>query len=151
MKAKNCILLFFVVVSFCLVGLLFAEPHWNNQTTLSTQDDGDSIRPFSVNVSSNPTLVYYSTQTAQPKNLGYSSPDRVVTIENTSLFNLFCSTSSGFTQASGNRWQVFGSSYPTGSIWQTYSAPTQIWCAFEAAFGSGTKELLGWIGYDSQD
>lgn len=151
MKERNLVFLFFAVISLFLVGLVFAEPHWNNQVTLTTQDDGDSIRPFSVNVSSNPTLVYYSTQTAQPKNLGYSSPDRVVAIENTSLFNLFCSTGSGFSSGAGNRWEVFGSSYPTGSIWQTYSAPNQIWCAFETAFGSGTKEILGWVGYDSQD
>ncbi len=151
MKVKGILFYFLAAVSLGLVAIAFAEPHWNNQVTLVSEDEGDSIRPFSVSVSSNPTLVYYSTQTAMPKNVGYVSPDRFLSIENTSTFNLFCSTSSGFTSGSGNRFEIFGSTYPVGNIWGTYSAPTQIWCAFETAFGSGTKEILGWVGFDSQD
>lgn len=136
-----------------LIAVSFAEPHWNNQTTLMTQDDGDSLRPFSVSIgTTTPVLVYYSTQTAQPKNVGYASPDRVLVIENTQPFHLFCSTSSGFSATSGNRFVILSTAAGRGeAIFKIYSAPNQIWCVFETAAGAGLKEILGWVGFDSQD
>lgn len=138
---------------------LCAEPHWNNQTTFMAQDDGDSLRPFSVSIgTTTPVLVYYSTQTAAAARSGYASPDRVLTIQNPQAYNLFCSTSIGFSATAGNRFEVFsssvvaaGSAYRGSNVFETHAAPSQIWCVFESAAGAGLKEILGVVGYDSGD
>jgi hypothetical protein len=135
-----------------LVMVAKAEPHWNYQTTMSAQDDGDSMRMFTASVgTTTPVLVYYSTQTAAPQRSAYASPDRILTIENIQLYNLFCSTTNTVSATSGNRFEIFGTTYPCSLPFQTYAAPANVWCIFETAAGSGTKEVLGWVGYDSQD
>lgn len=149
-KMKRYLILVLAIV-VGIYGYLEAEPHWNNQTTFMAQDDGDSMRTFTVSIgTTTPVSVYYSTQTAAPARNGYSSPDRVVMVQNLHPFNLYCSTYSTVSATSGNRF-VIRASTQSGNTFTTYSAPPQLWCIFDSPAGAGTREVLGWVGYDSQD
>ena len=151
---KNRFLVLFGIV-FVLLGFIslkaYSEPHWNNQTTFMSQDDGDSMRMFSIQVGTvTAARVYYSTQTAAPQRSAYASPDRILTIENPTSFNLFCGTYPTVNATSGARFEIFNATTPTLNVFQTYAAPSNIYCIFEAA-ANGSKEVLGWVGYDSGD
>lgn len=134
-------------------GILRGEPHSNNQTLFMAQDDGDSIRAFTVSVgTTTPVLVYYSTQTAQPQRTAYASPDRILTIQNIQNFNLFCSTFPTMSATSGPRFLIISTAAGRGDpFFQTYAAPSRVYCIFEPAAGASLLEVLGWVGYDSGD
>lgn len=130
-----------------------AEPHWNNQTTLMAQDDGDSIRPFSVTISSSATLIYFSTQTAAPSRTTETSVDRFLAIQNQTSFDVYCTTFAATNPLVVPRWVIYSTVTAATSLfsqWITYSAPTRIYCAENTATTT-TGPLIGWIGYDSGD
>ena len=145
----------FAVLTLLSAKVVFSEPRETGlfQSNLVIIDNGDSIRPFTVAVgTTTPVLVYYSTQTAAPRISNYGSPDRNLVIQNITAFNLFCSTLSTVSSLSGNRFVILSTAAGRGdTFFQTYSAPFRLYCVFDPSAGAGTKEVLGYVEYDSAD
>lgn len=147
-----------VLAAFLIFGFkvfVLSSPRVSNGTYQSPtvfEDNGDSVRPFSFSVGTTTVVqVYSQTTTATPKATNYASVDRSITLQNTSAFNLWCSTVNTVSASSGNRWVIWGSTYTTGANWTNTTPPKSIFCILDPTAGAATAAVVGWVDYDSGD